>query len=103
MFRQAGAPLSAHRRWTPRYETIGIEKLTRIIGRKFRVVESRQASSPTGPWTRSTVVSPENLVIFFRDHTSPAAASRISGGKTSGLQIHPPRPDEGDDPALMKI
>src|SRR6266702_3010629 len=87
---------------TEPYETIGVEKLTPIIGAEISGVDL------AGPLSNRTMdeihrALAENLVIFFRDqHITPK--QHLAFGRQFGeLHIHPAAPHEGDDPALMKI
>ena len=61
--RQAGTPLSPHGRRTEPYETIGVEKLTPIIGAEISGVDIGKLvdddAPPTARWTRSIARSPK--------------------------------------------
>src|ERR1700726_993800 len=84
------------------YETIGVEKLTPIIGAEISGVDlAGTLSNRTMDEIHRALA--ENLVIFFRDqHITPA--QHLAFGRQFGdLHIHPAAPHEGDDPALMKI
>ena len=84
------------------YETIGVEKLTPIIGAEISGVDlSGALSNRTMDEIHRALA--ENLVIFFRDqHITPQ--QHLAFGRRFGeLHIHPAAPHEADDPALMKI
>src|SRR5438445_1328471 len=84
------------------YETIGVEKLTPIIGAEISGVDlASSLSNRTMDEIHRALA--ENLVIFFRDqHITPQ--QHLAFGRQFGeLHIHPAAPHEGDDPALMKI
>src|ERR1700738_4721976 len=89
------------------YETIGVEKLTPIIGAEIsgvdlgRLVSDDARSNRTMDEIHRALA--ENLVIFFRDqHITPA--QHLAFGRQFGdLHIHRAAPHEGDDRALMKI
>src|SRR6266581_4423325 len=84
------------------YETIGVEKLTPIIGAEISGVD---LASPLSNRTMDEIrrALAENLVIFFRDQHITPAQHLAFGRKFGELHIHPAAPHEGDDPALMKI
>src|SRR3979411_2270379 len=89
------------------YETIGVEKLTPIIGAEILGVDIGKLVSDDARSNRQIDeihrALAENLVIFFRDqHISPEQHLAF-GRKFGELHIHPAAPHEGDDPALMKI
>src|SRR6266850_989787 len=87
---------------TQPYETIGVEKLTPIIGAEISGVDlASSLSNRTMDEIHRALA--ENLVIFFRDqHITPQ--QHLAFGRQFGeLHIHPAAPHEGDDPALMKI
>ena len=89
------------------YETIGVEKLTPIIGAEISGVDIGKLVSDDARSNRQMDeihrALAENLVIFFRDqHISPDQHLAF-GRKFGELHIHPAAPHEGDDPALMKI
>src|SRR3979411_1473583 len=89
------------------YETIGVEKLTPIIGAEISGVDIGQLVSDEARSNRQRDeihrALAENLVIFFRDqHISPQQHLAF-GRKFGELHIHPAAPHEGEDPALMKI
>src|SRR3978361_2583478 len=83
------------------YETIGVEKLTPIIGAEISGVDLAGALSNRTMDEIHRALA-ENLVIFFRDqHITPQ--QHLAFGRQFGdLHIHPAAPNEGD-PALMKI
>ena len=88
------------------YETIGVEKLTPIIGAEISGVDIGKLVSDDARSNRQMDeihrALAENLVIFFRDqHISPAQHLAF-GRKFGELHVHPAAPNEGD-PALMKI
>ena len=88
------------------YETIGVEKLTPIIGAEISGVDIAKLVSDDARSNRQMDevhrALAENLVIFFRDqHISPDQHLAF-GRKFGELHIHPAAPNEGD-PALMKI
>ncbi|HEV7635572.1 MAG TPA: TauD/TfdA family dioxygenase, partial [Bradyrhizobium sp.] len=89
------------------YETIGVEKLTPIIGAEISGVDIGQLVSDDARSNRQMDeihrALAENLVIFFRDqHITPQ--QHLAFGRRFGeLHIHPAAPHEGEDPALMKI
>jgi taurine dioxygenase len=87
---------------TEPYETIGVEKLTPIIGAEISGVDLAGALSNRTMDEIHRALA-ENLVIFFRDqHITPE--QHLAFGRQFGeLHIHPAAPHEGDDPALMKI
>src|ERR1700760_2088921 len=87
------------------YETIGVEKLTPIIGAEIsgvdigKLVDGGTSNRQMDEIHRALA---ENLVIFFRDqHISPQQHLAF-GRKFGDLHVHPAAPNEGD-PALMKI
>src|SRR6516165_6045754 len=91
---------------TEPYETIGVEKLTPIIGAEIsgvdigRLVDGEERSNRQIDEIHRALA--ENLVIFFRDqHISPQQHLAF-GRKFGDLHVHPAAPNEGD-PALMKI
>ena len=89
------------------YETIGVEKLTPIIGAEISGADIGKLVSDDSRSNRQMDeihrALAENLVIFFRDqHISPDQHLAF-GRKFGELHIHPAAPHEGDDPALMKI
>ncbi len=88
------------------YETIGVEKLTPIIGAEISGVDiGKLVSDEARPNRQMDEIHralAENLVIFFRDqHITPAQHLAL-GRKFGELHVHPAAPNEGD-PALMKI
>src|SRR5437868_2808076 len=92
---------------TEPYETIGVEKLTPIIGAEISGVDIGKLVSdderPNRQMDEIHRALAENLVIFFRDqHITPE--QHLAFGRRFGeLHIHPAAPHEADDPALMKI
>src|SRR5665213_3509360 len=84
------------------YETIGVEKLTPIIGAEISGVDlAGSLSNRTMDEIHRALA--ENLVIFFRDqHITPG--QHLAFGRQFGeLHIHPAAPHEPGEPALMKI
>ena len=84
------------------YETIGVEKLTPIIGAEISGVDlGSSLSNRTMDEIHRALT--ENLVIFFRDqHITPQ--QHLAFGRQFGeLHIHPAAPHEPGEPALMKI
>src|SRR5471032_408040 len=84
------------------YETIGVEKLTPIIGAEISGVDlASSLSNRTMDEIHRALA--ENLVIFFRDqHITPQ--QHLAFGRQFGeLHIHPAAPHEPGEPALMKI
>ena len=86
------------------YETIGVEKLTPIIGAEISGVDIAKLVSDDARSNRQMDeihrALAENLVIFFRDqHISPDQHLAF-GRKFGELHVHPAAPNEGD-PALM--
>ena len=84
------------------YETIGVEKLTPIIGAEISGVDLAGALSNRTMDEIHRALA-ENLVIFFRDQHITPEQHLAFGRKFGELHIHPAAPHEGDDPALMKI
>ena len=84
------------------FETIGVEKLTPIIGAEISGVDlSGALSNRTMDEIHRALA--ENLVIFFRDQHITPQQHLAFGRKFGELHIHPAAPHEDDDPALMKI
>ena len=92
---------------TEPYETIGVEKLTPIIGAEISGVDIGKLVSDDARSNRQMDeihrALAENLVIFFRDQHITPQQHLAFGRKFGDLHIHPAAPHEGDDPALMKI
>jgi taurine dioxygenase len=92
---------------TEPYETIGVEKLTPIIGAEISGVDIGKLVSDDARSNRQMDeihrALAENLVIFFRDQRITPQQHLAFGRKFGELHIHPAAPHEGDDPALMKI
>src|SRR5213082_2192921 len=83
------------------YETIGVEKLTPIIGAEISGVDlASSLSNRTMDEIHRALA--ENLVIFFRDQRITPDQHLAFGRKFGELHVHPAAPNEGD-PALMKI
>ena len=84
------------------YETIGVERLSPIIGAEISGVDlGASLSNRTMDEIHRALA--ENSVIFFRDQTITPQQHLAFGRKFGDLHIHPAAPHEGDDPALMKI
>ena len=92
---------------TEPYETIGVEKLTPIIGAEISGVDIGKLMSDDARSNRQMDeihrALAENLVIFFRDQHITPQQHLAFGRKFGDLHIHPAAPHEGDDPALMII
>src|SRR4249920_1182382 len=92
---------------TEPYETIGVEKLTPIIGAEISGVDIGKLVSDESRSNRQMDeihrALAEHLVIFFRDQRITPQQHLAFGRKFGELHIHPAAPHEGDDPALMKI
>src|ERR1700738_573725 len=89
------------------FETIGVEKLTPVIGAEISGVDIGKLVSDDARSNRQMDeihrALAENLVIFFRDqHISPQEHLAFRR-KVRELHIHPAASQEGDDPARMKI
>jgi taurine dioxygenase len=87
---------------TTPYETIGIDKLTPIIGAEIDGVDlAKPLSNRTVDELHRALA--ENIVIFFRDqHITPQ--QHLAFGRLFGeLHVHPAAPHEPGEPALMKI
>ena len=84
------------------YETIGVDKLTPIIGAEINGVDlAKPLSNRTVDEIHRALA--ENIVIFFRDQHI-TAQQHLSFGRLFGeLHIHPAAPHELGEPALMKI
>jgi taurine dioxygenase len=91
---------------TEPYETIGIEKLTPIIGAEISGVDIAKLVSDDARSNRQMDeihrALTENLVIFFRDQHISSDQHLAFGRKFGELHVHPAAPNEGD-PALMRI
>ena len=89
------------------YETIGVEKLTPIIGAEISGVDIGRLVSDDSRSNRQMDeihrALAENLVVFFRDQQITPQQHLAFGRKFGELHIHPAAPSEGEDPALMKI
>src|SRR5471030_3214703 len=84
------------------YETIGVEKLTPIIGAEISGVDlAGSLSNRTMDEIHRALA--ENLVIFFRDQHITPDQHLAFGRKFGELHIHPAAPSDGEDPALMRI
>src|SRR3954470_16913983 len=89
------------------YETIGVEKLTPIIGAEISGVDIGELVSGESRSNRQLDeihrALAEHLVIFFRDQNITPAQQLAFGRKFGELHVHPAAPHIGDDPALMRI
>src|SRR5262245_31455809 len=89
------------------YETIGVDKLTPIIGAEIsgvdiaRLVDDDARSNRQMDEIHRALA--ENLVIFFRDQQLTPEQHLAFGRRFGELHIHPAAPSDGSDPALMKI
>ena len=84
------------------YETIGVDKLTPIIGAEIEGVDlAKPLSNRTVDEIHRALA--ENIVIFFRgQHITPQ--QHLAFGRLFGeLHVHPAAPHEPGEPALMKI
>src|SRR3981081_81566 len=92
---------------TEPYETIAVEKLTPIIGAEILGVDIGKLVSDDARSNRQMAeihrALAEHLVIFLRDQHITPQQPLAFGRKFGELHIHPAAPNEGDDPALMKI
>ena len=84
------------------YETIGVDRLTPIIGAEISGIDL------AGPLSNRTVdelhrALAENLVIFFRDQNITPQQHLAFGRLFGDLHVHPAAPHEPGEPALMKI
>lgn len=88
------------------YDTIGVEKLTPIIGAEISGADIARLVSDDSRSNRQMDeihrALAENLVIFFRDQHITPQQHLAFGRKFGELHVHPAAPNEGD-PALMKI
>src|ERR1043166_6597630 len=88
------------------YETIGVEKLTPIIGAEISGVDIAKLVGDDARSNRQMDeihrALAENLVIFFRDQQITPHQHLAFGRKSGELHVHPAAPNEGD-PALMRI
>src|SRR5665213_1219566 len=84
------------------YETIGVEKLTPIIGAEISGVDlAGSLSNRTMDEIHRALA--ENLVIFFRNQHITPQQHLVFGRQFGELHIHPAAPHEPGEPALMKI
>src|SRR3954447_7917297 len=85
------------------YETIGVEKLTPIIGAEISGVDLGKLVSDASRSNRQMDeihrALAENLVIFFRDQHITPQQHLAFGRKFGELHIHPAAPHEPEDPA----
>src|SRR5436190_23699763 len=87
---------------TEPYETIGVEKLTPIIGAEISGVDlASSLSNRTMDEIHRALA--ENLVIFFRDQHLTPQQHPASARQFGELHIHPAAPHDGDEPALMRL
>src|ERR1700712_4881018 len=84
------------------YETIGVEKLTPIIGAEISGVDLAGSLS-NRQMDKIHRALAENLVIFFRDQHITPQQHLAFGRKFGELHIHPAAPHEPGEPAWMKI
>jgi taurine dioxygenase len=87
---------------TAPYETIGVDKLTPIIGAEITGVNLAQTVS-NRQFDEIHRALAENLVIFFRDQNITPQQHLDFGRRFGELHIHPAAPHEPGEPALMKI
>src|ERR1700744_5793173 len=89
------------------YETIGVEKLTPIIGAEIPGVDIGKLVSEDARLNRQINeihrALAENLVIFFRDQNITPQQHLAFGRLFGELHVHPAAPHEPGEPALMKI
>src|SRR5262245_13770777 len=83
------------------YETIGVEKLTPIIGAEISGVDLGAPSNRQMDEIHRALA--ENSVIFSREQKITPQQHLAFGRKFGELHIHPAAPHEPEDPALMKI
>src|SRR3978361_953496 len=75
------------------FETIGVEKLTPIIGAEISGVDlASTLSNRTMDEIHRALA--DNLVIFFRDHHLPPQQHLSFGRQFGELHIHPEAPPE---------
>src|SRR3984893_3192208 len=88
-------------------ETIGVERLTPVIGAEISGVDIGKLVSDQSRSNRQLDeihrALAENLVIFFRDQHITPEQHLAFRRKFGELHVHPAAPHEGDDPALMRI
>src|SRR5258708_32852740 len=84
------------------FETIGVEKLTPIIGAEISGVDIAKLVSDESRSNRQMDeihrALAANLVIFFRDQHITPPQHLAFGRKFGELHIHPAAPHEGDHP-----
>jgi taurine dioxygenase len=84
------------------YETIGVDKLTPIIGAEINGVDlAKSLSNQTVDEIHRALA--ENIVIFFRGQHITAQQHLAFGRLFGELHVHPAAPHEPGEPALMKI
>src|SRR4051812_11639949 len=83
------------------YETIGVDKLTPIIGAEISGVD---LAKPLSNRERDEIhrALAENLVVFFRGQHITAQQHLAFGRLFGELHVHPAAPHEPGEPALMK-
>src|ERR1700688_4716280 len=92
---------------TESYETIGVDKLTPIIGAEISGVDiGKLVSDDTRSNRQMDEIHralAENLVIFFRDQRISPQQHLAFGRKFGELDIDPAAHADGDDPAMVEI
>jgi taurine dioxygenase len=83
------------------YETIGVDKLTPIIGAEISGVDLASPSNQQMDEIHRALA--ENLVIFFRDQRLTQEQHLDFGRRFGELHIHPAAPSEPGHPELMII
>ncbi|MFN0164630.1 MAG: TauD/TfdA dioxygenase family protein [Burkholderiales bacterium] len=84
------------------YKTIGVDKLTPIIGAEISGIDLAKPLSEA-QFDEVQRALAENLVIFFRDQTLSQAQHMDFGRRFGDLHVHPAAPHEPGLPGLMKI
>jgi len=105
---EMGGPRVRHRvEERSSYETIGVEKLTPIIGAEISGVDIGKLVSenarPNHQMDEIHRALAENLVVFFRNQPITPQQHLAFGRKVGELHIHPAAPHDPEDPALMRI
>src|ERR1700726_5354811 len=89
------------------FETIGVEKLTPVIGAEISGVDIGKLASDDAPSNRQMDeihrALAENLVVFFRDQHLSKQQHLDFGRKFGELHIHPAAPAEPGLPEMMII
>ena len=88
---------------TAPYETIGVDKLTPIIGAEISGVNLAASAVATAQLDEIHRALAENLVIFFRDQPITPEQHLAFGRLFGELHVHPAAPHEPGQPALMMI